>query len=169
MTQLTRSDGPFSAVRTTGVFCRLTCGGRPLPQNIQTGLTAREALFTGYRPCKRCRPLADNLPQPDWLTRLLALTEDSETRLGEAELGALGITLDDAESYLSEHHAVSLDDYQRSRRLRPFLAQLREGSPRRDLGLMANGGSARGPSAPQSGKGRAIVAMRLGRAPWGPL
>ena len=44
----------FVSVRTTGIFCKPSCPARkPLPKNVQYFATAREALFAGYRPCKR--------------------------------------------------------------------------------------------------------------------
>jgi O-6-methylguanine DNA methyltransferase len=52
------------AVRTTNVFCRPGCPApAPLPANVETFATSREALFAGYRPCLRCRPL-DRRPAP---------------------------------------------------------------------------------------------------------
>ena len=52
-------DGIFlTAVRTTGVFCQPTCPAKkPRPENVSFYGTSREALQSGYRPCKRCRPL----------------------------------------------------------------------------------------------------------------
>jgi len=48
----------FFAVRTTGVFCRPTCGARkPRPENVEYFPRARDAVRAGYRACKRCRPL----------------------------------------------------------------------------------------------------------------
>src|SRR5919106_3177117 len=48
----------FLGVRTTGIFCRLTCPARkPIAKNVEYFPTARAALVAGYRPCKRCRPL----------------------------------------------------------------------------------------------------------------
>lgn len=50
---------PLIAVSTTNVFCRPGCPARaPLPAHVSRFATAREALFAGYRPCLRCRPLA---------------------------------------------------------------------------------------------------------------
>src|SRR5689334_12395346 len=62
-------DGIFvTGVRTTGIFCRPSCRARkPLVQNIEFFGTVREALFAGYRPCLRCRPLVGN-DTPGWLT-----------------------------------------------------------------------------------------------------
>jgi hypothetical protein len=53
------ADGVFyCAVRTTGVYCRPSCAGRPLRKNVMFYATAAEAERAGFRPCKRCRPTA---------------------------------------------------------------------------------------------------------------
>jgi len=53
-------DRRIVAVATTNVFCRPGCPA-PAPRAVNTErlATAREALFAGYRPCLRCRPLAE--------------------------------------------------------------------------------------------------------------
>lgn len=54
-----RDDAPVIAVRTTGIFCRVGCPApAPHPENIDRLPSAAVALFSGYRPCLRCRPLA---------------------------------------------------------------------------------------------------------------
>jgi AraC family transcriptional regulator of adaptative response/methylated-DNA-[protein]-cysteine methyltransferase len=53
----TSFDGVFVVcVRTTGIYCRPSCSGRPKRQNVSflAGPDAAEA--AGYRACKRCRP-----------------------------------------------------------------------------------------------------------------
>ena len=56
------ADGVFfCAVRTTGVFCRPSCAGRPHRENVTFYATAAEAERAGFRPCKRCRPSAPGL------------------------------------------------------------------------------------------------------------
>jgi uncharacterized protein len=53
------ADGVFyCAVRTTGVYCRPSCAGRPLRKNVMFYATAAEAERAGFRPCKRCGPNA---------------------------------------------------------------------------------------------------------------
>ena len=53
----TSADGVFyCAVRTTGVYCRPSCAGRPLRKNVSFYATAADAERAGFRPCKRCRP-----------------------------------------------------------------------------------------------------------------
>jgi AraC family transcriptional regulator of adaptative response/methylated-DNA-[protein]-cysteine methyltransferase len=53
-----KADGAFFySVKTTGVYCRPTCGARPArPENVAFHLTREEAEACGFRPCKRCRP-----------------------------------------------------------------------------------------------------------------
>lgn len=52
-------DIPVIAVRSTGIFCRAGCPApAPRPENVERLRSAGEALFSGYRPCLRCKPLA---------------------------------------------------------------------------------------------------------------
>ena len=52
-----RADGAFySAVKTTGVYCKPSCAGRPLRKNVEFFATREAARAAGYRACKRCKP-----------------------------------------------------------------------------------------------------------------
>jgi AraC family transcriptional regulator, regulatory protein of adaptative response / methylated-DNA-[protein]-cysteine methyltransferase len=53
-----RADGLFFySVRTTGVYCRPSCGARRArPENVRFHRSAAAAEAAGFRPCKRCRP-----------------------------------------------------------------------------------------------------------------
>jgi AraC family transcriptional regulator, regulatory protein of adaptative response / DNA-3-methyladenine glycosylase II len=53
-----RFDGRmFTAVRTTGVYCRPICPARtPKRENVTFYPTASAAQEAGFRPCLRCRP-----------------------------------------------------------------------------------------------------------------
>jgi AraC family transcriptional regulator of adaptative response/methylated-DNA-[protein]-cysteine methyltransferase len=59
------ADGNFFySVRTTGVYCRPSCGSRlPRPENVQFHATREEAERAGFRPCKRCRPDRSSLAE----------------------------------------------------------------------------------------------------------
>ena len=78
----------FTAVRTTGIFCRPGCPARtPARENVEFYATAREAIFAGYRPCRRCRPLEPAGAVPEWLRPLLEEIEaDPQARIRDAEL-----------------------------------------------------------------------------------
>lgn len=53
-----RADGIFYySVRTTGVYCRPSCGARRARrENVRFHATRQDAEAAGFRPCKRCRP-----------------------------------------------------------------------------------------------------------------
>ena len=53
-----RFDGVFyTAVRTTGIYCRPSCPARtPAPGNVTFHPTAASAHAAGFRACKRCDP-----------------------------------------------------------------------------------------------------------------
>ncbi len=46
----------FFSVKTSGVYCRPSCSGRPKPENVGFHATAEDAERAGFRPCKRCKP-----------------------------------------------------------------------------------------------------------------
>ncbi|RKH70987.1 bifunctional DNA-binding transcriptional regulator/O6-methylguanine-DNA methyltransferase Ada [Corallococcus aberystwythensis] len=52
------ADGRFFySVRTTGVYCRPSCGARtPRPENVDFHATVAAAEQAGFRACKRCKP-----------------------------------------------------------------------------------------------------------------
>ncbi|MEP6607559.1 MAG: bifunctional DNA-binding transcriptional regulator/O6-methylguanine-DNA methyltransferase Ada [Burkholderiaceae bacterium] len=52
------ADGKlFYSVRTTGVYCRPSCGARAArPENVAFHASAAAAEQAGFRPCKRCKP-----------------------------------------------------------------------------------------------------------------
>ncbi|HZF79415.1 MAG TPA: bifunctional DNA-binding transcriptional regulator/O6-methylguanine-DNA methyltransferase Ada [Rubrivivax sp.] len=50
-------DSFVYAVRTTGVYCRPSCGARPpRPENVSFHDTPGDAESAGFRPCRRCKP-----------------------------------------------------------------------------------------------------------------
>lgn len=61
-----RFDGQFySAVLTTGIFCRPGCSARPRAENVRFFATAAAAAESGFRPCLRCHPELAPDP-PEW-------------------------------------------------------------------------------------------------------
>jgi AraC family transcriptional regulator, regulatory protein of adaptative response / methylated-DNA-[protein]-cysteine methyltransferase len=51
------ADGTFYySVKTTGVYCKPSCAGRPRRENVAFHATAADAERAGFRACKRCRP-----------------------------------------------------------------------------------------------------------------
>ncbi len=57
-------DGLFyTAVKTTGIYCRPSCRSRkPKKENVDFYVTREEAETNGFRPCKRCQPEVEHAP-----------------------------------------------------------------------------------------------------------
>lgn len=123
-------DGVFyTAVRTTGVFCRPTCAARkPRRENVEFFPNVRDALLAGYRPCKRCRPLEPNGQAPEWLHGLLAdIDRDPTRRWRDADLRARDIDPGRARRWFKTHYGMTFQAYQRARRLGLALGRIRHG------------------------------------------
>jgi AraC family transcriptional regulator of adaptative response/methylated-DNA-[protein]-cysteine methyltransferase len=120
----------FVAVRTTGIFCRPSCPARkPLPRNCEYFPRAREAVFGGYRPCKRCRPMHVNGRPPEWVERLLTrIEQDPSARLVDRDLRGLGIDPARARRFFLKHYGMTFQAYCRGRRMNEALQQIRHGA-----------------------------------------
>jgi AraC family transcriptional regulator of adaptative response/methylated-DNA-[protein]-cysteine methyltransferase len=124
----------FVGVRTTAIFCRPTCPARsPLPKNVEYFPTAASALFAGYRPCKRCRPLAiDN--QPDWAAKLIEDVErDPAARITETALRRRGVDPATVRRHFLRKYGMTFQAYTRSRRLSRAFRSIRDGKPLDDV------------------------------------
>ncbi|MFN0056410.1 MAG: bifunctional transcriptional activator/DNA repair enzyme AdaA [Planctomycetales bacterium] len=131
-------DGIFCVgVRTTGIFCRPSCPARtPLPKNREYFPSVKEALFAGYRPCKRCRPMEPNGSLPDWLSRLLALVEaDPTRRLTDATLRSLDFEPARVRRHFLKNFGMTFQAYCRGRRMSTAFQQIRRGTPLDDVAL----------------------------------
>jgi len=126
----------FLAVKTTGIFCRPSCPARkPNPENVDYYASAREALFAGFRPCKRCRPLATDGAPPEWVAGLLSEIErDPSVRIDDAELRRRGIEPARVRRFFKKEYGMTFQAYRRSRRLGGALDLLRRGERAEDAG-----------------------------------
>jgi AraC family transcriptional regulator of adaptative response/methylated-DNA-[protein]-cysteine methyltransferase len=131
-------DGIFLlAVRSTGIFCRPSCTARKAnPQNVEYYATAREAVFAGFRPCKRCRPLNSNGATPEWLEDLLARIEkDPSARYSDEFLRSIGIEPARVRRHFQKTYGMTFQAYCRGRRLGKALEQIRTGADLDDVAL----------------------------------
>jgi AraC family transcriptional regulator of adaptative response/methylated-DNA-[protein]-cysteine methyltransferase len=109
----------FVGVKTTGVFCRPGCPARcPKVENVEFFSAAREALYAGYRPCLRCRPLEAVPETPDWVRRAVRLVESSpDRRIREHELVQEGLSPERLRRWFQRNHGMTFQSYQRGLRL----------------------------------------------------
>jgi AraC family transcriptional regulator of adaptative response/methylated-DNA-[protein]-cysteine methyltransferase len=129
----------FVAVKTTGIFCRPSCPAKPKRENVEFFATVREAIFAGYRPCKRCHPTEANGAPPRWVADLQQRVEASpETKITASDLRAVGVTPERARRWFLEHYGMTFAEWQRGRRLAEAFTQIRNGAPLDDV-VFANG------------------------------
>ncbi|WP_172329019.1 bifunctional transcriptional activator/DNA repair enzyme AdaA [Mangrovicoccus sp. HB161399] len=148
----------YVCVSTTGIFCRLTCPARkPLPENCSFHATVAECMEAGFRPCKRCRPLAKAGAEPA-VTELLAMLEaDPGRRWRERDLIAAGYDPSTLRRTFRRHFGMTFLEMARLRRLREGFAALEQGGKVIAAQLDAGFESA--------SAFRAAFARLLGRAP----
>ena len=117
----------FTAVRTTGIFCLPSCPARkPLPRNVEFFSTVKDAVFAGYRPCKRCRPTESSAP--DWVRGLLqAVDENGAARITESELKRRGLEAARVRRYFLREYGMTFQAYCRARRLGQAFESIRKG------------------------------------------
>jgi AraC family transcriptional regulator, regulatory protein of adaptative response / DNA-3-methyladenine glycosylase II len=112
----------FSAVATTGIYCRPECSAKPLPQHVTKYRLAAAAEAAGYRACLRCRPYrspdALDWSGPELVCRGVQLILGGALDGGtEAELGArLGVSARHLRRLFSAHLGVTADGLARSAR-----------------------------------------------------
>jgi AraC family transcriptional regulator, regulatory protein of adaptative response / methylated-DNA-[protein]-cysteine methyltransferase len=130
----------FVAIKSTSIFCRPSCPSRRAKDvNRVYYSTPREAMFAGYRACKRCKPLELSGTHPDWVKKLLEAVDKSETkRIQDWEIRKMGIQPERARRYFLKNYGITFHAYQRSRRLGTALAKIREGSSLDDV-IFENG------------------------------
>jgi AraC family transcriptional regulator of adaptative response / DNA-3-methyladenine glycosylase II len=112
----------FTAVVTTGIYCRPGCGARPRAENTRKYPLAASAEAAGYRACHRCRPYrsAQHLTWtgPELVCRAVQLILDGALDRGsEGELGArLGVSSRHLRRIFTSHLGVTPDGLARSAR-----------------------------------------------------
>jgi AraC family transcriptional regulator of adaptative response/methylated-DNA-[protein]-cysteine methyltransferase len=119
----------FVAVRTTGIFCTPSCPARPLAKNVEFFATAGDALFAGYRPCKRCRPLNAGGGHPHWARQLLdEIASDPAARVTDGDLRRRGLGPATVRRYFLRRFGVTFQGFCRARRLGGALDRIRTGA-----------------------------------------
>lgn len=127
----------FVCVRTTGIFCRPSCTARkPKKENTLYRATVRDCLLDGYRPCKRCRPLATGNGECEWLDGLLERIERSPgERLSDKELSTTGLSPHRVRRYFLRNFGMTFQAYHRARRMGLALEKLRDGEDSLAVGI----------------------------------
>ncbi len=116
-------------VKTTGVFCRPTCGARkPRLENVEFFASPRDALQSGYRPCKLCDPLGYRGDIPGWLKPLLdEVDSEPGVRLRDRDLKERGIDPNRVRRWFKANHGMTFQAYLRTLRIGRAFGRIRYG------------------------------------------
>ncbi|WP_269541500.1 bifunctional transcriptional activator/DNA repair enzyme AdaA [Cerasicoccus fimbriatus] len=129
----------FAGIKSTGIFCAPTCPARkPKRENCEFFDTPQDALLAGYRPCKRCHPMAFPQQESPLIRQLIdAVEADPEKRWSDADFRALGIDSSTVRRQFKKRFGMTFVAYARSRRMGLALQNIRSGKPVIDAQLNA--------------------------------
>lgn len=124
-TALAARDGRYEGqayvcVKTTGIFCRMTCPARkPNRENCTFYRTIGECIEAGYRPCKRCHPLRPAAEADTTVGALLeALDAAPDRRWTETDIARMGFDPSTVRRSFRRHFGLTFLEMARQRRLR---------------------------------------------------
>lgn len=143
----TEYDGIFFAgIKTTGVFCHATCPARkPKYEHCSFYETAEEALLSGFRPCKRCKPLSFPRSVPETVQKMVELVEaEPEKRWSDKDFTALGIHSATARRQFKKVYGMTFVQFARARRMGIAMKTIKNGEKVIDTQLDAGYESASG-------------------------
>ncbi|KLK93787.1 6-O-methylguanine DNA methyltransferase [Microvirga vignae] len=149
----------YVGVRTTGIFCRLTCPARkPKRSNVVFFGSCEEAQEASFRPCLRCRPVDRQRPSSGAVETLRdRIKAEPERRWSTEDLKNLGYDPSTIRRAFRREYGVTFTQYARSHRLGLAVSRLQQGGSVMDAQLDAGY---------ESGSGfREAIAKLVGDAP----
>ncbi len=119
----------FTAVKTTGIFCRPTCTARkPKKENVDFFSTVEEPILKGYRACKVCRPLGKIGEIPNFIKEVLAEIEDEfALKLKDSYFLGKGIEPNKIRRWFLKNRGMTFQHYQRILRLKIAFKKIQAG------------------------------------------
>ena len=119
----------FTAVKTTGIFCRPSCRARtPKPENVVFYTTTQEAIQNGFRPCKVCRPMEKLGETPEHIQAIIKeLHQNPYLRIKDYDLRERGIEPAQIRRWFKKHHNITFHGYQRMMRINSAFNSIRNG------------------------------------------
>lgn len=119
----------YVGVTSTGIFCRLNCPARnPKPENCRFFTTVGECIESGFRPCKRCKPVATAAEaDPAVKTLIAAFEADPARRWTEADVIARGLDPSTVRRSFKRQFGVTFLEMARLSRLRDGFVTLSDG------------------------------------------
>lgn len=123
-------DGIFyTAVKTTGIFCRPTCTARkPKIENVEFFNTSQDCIVHGYRPCKVCKPIELPGQTPAYIQDLIdELNGHPYRKIKDYDLRNRGVEPNKLRRWFKVNHGVTFHGYQRMLRINSAFHKISRG------------------------------------------
>lgn len=170
----------FTAVKTTGIFCRPSCSARkPKIENVEFFKTTKECILKGYRPCKVCRPLENLNHTPIEFQQLInELSENPSLRFKDFDLKQRGIEPSYIRRWFLKNHRITFHAYQRMFRINSAFKKIQKGESITGTAFEAGFESLSGFGdsfktifgvSPKKGKGQIIINLKRIETPLGTM
>lgn len=119
----------FTAVKTTGIFCRPTCTARkPKIENVEFFYDSKKAILKGYRPCKVCKPLENLNETPKEIKDLIEeLNTSPAKKFKDWDLKQKGIEPHFLRRWFLKNHGITFHAYQRIFRINSAFKKIQDG------------------------------------------
>jgi len=119
----------YTAVKTTGIFCRPSCTARkPKKENVEFLKTVKDCITNGYRPCKICCPLENLNETPPYIRDLInELTKDPSTKFKDFDLLKRGLEPNKVRRWFLKNHKITFHAYQRMFRINSAFKKIKSG------------------------------------------
>lgn len=119
----------FTAVKTTGIFCRPTCTARkPKKENVEFFKTTKQAVLKGYRPCKVCFPLEKYNETPDLIKQILTeLSGNPAVKFKDYDLKKRGMEPSAVRRWFLKNHGMTFQAFQRMFRINSAFKKIQNG------------------------------------------
>lgn len=124
----------YVGVKTTAVFCIATCRARkPKLQNVEFYTTFKDALDSGYRPCKICKPTENANEAPKQVeTAIRLVKENPKDKITDCRLRENKISPEVVRRWFKKNYGMTFQSYQRMYRINNAFQELKSGKKTTD-------------------------------------
>ncbi len=170
----------YTAVKTTGIFCRPTCTARkPKFENVEFLSTTKECILKGYRPCKLCTPLEKLNQTPQSYAHLInELSQNPSLKFKDHDLRNKGIEPSKIRRWFIKNHGITFHAYQRMFRINTAFKRIQQGENITDTAFGSGYESLSGFGesfkkifgvSPKNGKEKSIIELKRIETPLGTM
>ena len=119
----------FTAVKTTGIFCRPSCTARkPKLENVEFLKTSKDCILKGYRACKVCNPLKTISHTPIEFQKIIdEFSENPTIKFKDYDLKQKGIEPSQIRRWFLKNHGITFQAYQRMFRINSAFKKIQNG------------------------------------------